>query len=77
MNWRYRNDRGIFRTLFASLGGTQRNRMDEILELIGLPERRDDLAGELSHGQKQWLEIGMLLIQDTQLLSCSTSRSPA
>ena len=64
----YRTDRGIFRTLFATLRGEQRDRMDAILDLIGLSDRRDDLAGDLSHGQKQWLEIGMLMIQDTQLL---------
>ena len=61
-------DRGIFRTLFAALSGAQRDRIDEVLATIGLVERRGDLAGDLSHGQKQWLEIGMLLIQDTRLL---------
>jgi urea transport system ATP-binding protein len=38
------------------------------LETIGLVERRDRLAGTLAHGQKQWLEIGMLLVQDVRLL---------
>ncbi|MDI1461334.1 urea ABC transporter ATP-binding protein UrtD [Catellatospora sp. KI3] len=38
------------------------------LETIGLADRRDDLAGTLAHGQKQWLEIGMLLVQDAKLL---------
>jgi urea transport system ATP-binding protein len=61
-------DRGIFRTLFAALSGSQRDRIDEILGSTGLADRRHDLAGDLSHGQKQWLEIGMLLIQDTRLL---------
>ncbi|MEV8515427.1 urea ABC transporter ATP-binding protein UrtD [Dactylosporangium sp. NPDC051484] len=40
----------------------------EVLETIGLAARRDRLAGTLAHGQKQWLEIGMLLVQDVQLL---------
>jgi urea transport system ATP-binding protein len=38
------------------------------LERIRLTAQRDDLAGSLSHGQKQWLEIGMLLVQDARLL---------
>jgi urea transport system ATP-binding protein len=38
------------------------------LETVGLADRADDLAGVLSHGQKQWLEIGMLLVQDPRLL---------
>jgi urea transport system ATP-binding protein len=60
--------RGVFRALWHRLSGTQRMRIDEILELIKLAPRRDVLSGSLSHGQKQWLEIGMLLIQDPQLL---------
>jgi urea transport system ATP-binding protein len=46
----------------------QRERLDEVLETIGLAEQRLALAATLSHGQKQWLEIGMLLMQDPQLL---------
>jgi len=40
----------------------------EIAERVYLKDRLDELAGELSHGQKQWLEIGMLLIQDPELM---------
>ncbi|GAB3839738.1 hypothetical protein GCM10029963_07340 [Micromonospora andamanensis] len=40
----------------------------EALDVIGLASRADQLAGTLAHGQKQWLEIGMLLVQDTRLL---------
>jgi urea transport system ATP-binding protein len=40
----------------------------QALETIGLTEQRDTLAGALAHGQKQWLEIGMLLVQDVKLL---------
>lgn len=46
----------------------QRDQIREILELIGLATERQRRAGELSHGQKQWLEIGMLLIQDPELI---------
>jgi urea transport system ATP-binding protein len=55
-------------TLFRPLTPNQRDRVDEVLEVIGLTDRRDAAAGALSHGQKQWLEIGMLLMQDPQLL---------
>jgi urea transport system ATP-binding protein len=46
----------------------ERKRVDELLEIIRLTAVRDRLAGSLSHGQKQWLEIGMLLAQDPKLL---------
>jgi urea transport system ATP-binding protein len=60
--------RGIWPTLFARLSGGQRDRIDAVLVLIGLSGRRNERAGALSHGQKQWLEIGMLLMQEGQLL---------
>jgi len=60
--------RGVFHALWHRLSRAQYSRIDEILELIKLAPRRDVLSGSLSHGQKQWLEIGMLLIQDPQLL---------
>lgn len=63
-----RADRSVFATLFAVLRSEQADRMREVLGVIGLEDVRDELAGSLSHGQKQWLEIGMLLIQDPQLL---------
>ncbi len=49
-------------------GGPSREDNDELLELVGLQDRRNDLAGNLSHGQKQWLEIGMALATDPELL---------
>jgi urea transport system ATP-binding protein len=58
----------ILPTLFARLNGQQLDRIDEVLEIIGLKEHRLMLAGALSHGQKQWLEIGMLLIADPRLM---------
>ena len=61
-------DKGVWRNLIAELSGAQRDRIDEVLQIIGLTAERDRLAGALSHGQKQWLEIGMLLMQDPRLL---------
>ena len=60
--------RGILRTLAASLAGPQQEAIAETIRTIGLAGRERTLAGALSHGQKQWLEIGMLLIQDQRLL---------
>jgi urea transport system ATP-binding protein len=61
-------DKRVWPTLVARLAGEQRDRIDQVLEIIGLRENRGQLAGSLSHGQKQWLEIGMLLMQDPKLL---------
>jgi urea transport system ATP-binding protein len=58
----------MWRTLFATLIDDQRAQIDTMLETIGLAGRSAVRAGALSHGQKQWLEIGMLLIQDQRLL---------
>jgi urea transport system ATP-binding protein len=63
-----KNDRRIWRTLIARTRSDDARRIDEALATIGLTEQRDERAGNLSHGQKQWLEIGMLLVQDTQLI---------
>ncbi|MBO9125270.1 MULTISPECIES: urea ABC transporter ATP-binding protein UrtD [unclassified Rhizobium] len=60
--------RGVFSTLFYRLSSEDRSRIDEILATVRLTHRRDDLAANLSHGQKQWLEIGMLLAQEPKLL---------
>jgi urea transport system ATP-binding protein len=61
-------DKGVWATLFNRLSDAQRDRVREMLARIGLAERADTPAGLLSHGQKQWLEIGMLLMQDPQIL---------
>lgn len=61
-------NRGVFSTLFFKQSAAQYARVSEIVELIGLKEKRNDIAGSLSHGQKQWLEIGMLIIQEPELL---------
>ncbi|MEX2481593.1 MAG: urea ABC transporter ATP-binding protein UrtD [Gammaproteobacteria bacterium] len=61
-------DKGVWATLRARLSSIQRDRIDEVLETVGLTTLRDQRAGVLSHGQKQWLEIGMLLMQEPQLM---------
>jgi urea transport system ATP-binding protein len=60
--------RSIFQTLFYTASQGDIDRITEILETVRLLGRKDDLAADLSHGQKQWLEIGMLLAQDPKLL---------
>lgn len=61
-------DRRARAAVMHKLGGPQRDRIDEVLSLIHLKDQPHRLAGLLSHGQKQWLEIGMLLMQDPKLL---------
>ncbi|WP_164963197.1 urea ABC transporter ATP-binding protein UrtD [Rubrivivax sp. JA1026] len=61
-------DRGVRSALFWRLNGEQRDRIAEMLALIHLQHELQRTAGLLSHGQKQWLEIGMLLMQDPKLL---------
>jgi urea transport system ATP-binding protein len=61
-------DRSVRAALFHRLTGTQRDRINEVLQLIHLKDEAARTAGLLSHGQKQWLEIGMLLMQDPKLL---------
>jgi urea transport system ATP-binding protein len=60
--------KGVFQALFARLSADERRAIDRTLELTGLTSVQGRVAGLLSHGQKQWLEIGMLLIQDPKLL---------
>ena len=63
-----KSKRTVAKTLFWKTEEPQQKRIDDILGIIRLADRRDRLAGSLSHGQKQWLEIGMLLAQDPKLL---------
>jgi urea transport system ATP-binding protein len=60
--------KGVWQTLFAKLDSEQRDRIDSVLATIGLTAQRQMLAGALSHGQKQWLEIGMLPVSEPRLL---------
>ncbi len=61
-------DKRVWPLLTARLSGEQRDLIDEVLDIIGLGELAAAPAGKLSHGQKQWLEIGMLLMQKPALL---------
>ncbi|MFD1700713.1 urea ABC transporter ATP-binding protein UrtD [Halopseudomonas phragmitis] len=61
-------DKRVWYTLTRQLNGEQRDRINEVLIQIGLVDKRHSNAGELSHGQKQWLEIGMLLMQNPRVL---------
>jgi urea transport system ATP-binding protein len=61
-------DKRVRRTLAAKLSGEERDRIGGTLELIRLEASAGRAAGLLSHGQKQWLEIGMLLVQEPRLL---------
>lgn len=60
--------KGVWTSLFTRLTGEQQDFIDEVGKLIGLAEQMQQRAGSLSHGEKQWLEIGMLLMQKPKLL---------
>jgi urea transport system ATP-binding protein len=63
-----RASKGVFATIRARLDGGQRARVEATLDAIGLAAEAGLRAGGLSHGQKQWLEIGMVIVQDAELL---------
>ncbi|HEX2099466.1 MAG TPA: ATP-binding cassette domain-containing protein, partial [Candidatus Synoicihabitans sp.] len=54
--------------IFRRLSSSDRDRLDELLALIRLSDKRGWKAGQLAHGEKQWLEIGMLLATEPRLL---------
>ena len=60
--------RSVWRTLFSRVTPKRRDRIYEILKTVALDTKAKAKAGSLSHGQKQWLEIGMLLAQNPKLL---------
>ncbi len=60
--------RDVLASLRFRLSAEQRTRIEEVLETVALAEQRFRVAGDLAHGQKQWLEIGMLLMQDPELM---------
>ena len=61
-------EKSFWHSVFARLTRRDRERIDAVLETTGLAAERESPAGTLAHGQKQWLEIGMLLMQDPKLL---------
>jgi urea transport system ATP-binding protein len=63
-----RNSKGVFPTLLGKSTATEREAIARNLETIGLKDYAHTRAGSLSHGQKQWLEIGMVILQDPSLL---------
>ncbi|QIE42448.1 urea ABC transporter ATP-binding protein UrtD [Meridianimarinicoccus aquatilis] len=63
-----KDDRSVWATLFHRRTEEEVTKITELLDLVKLTAHRRDMAGDLSHGQKQWLEIGMLLAQDPELL---------
>jgi len=63
-----KNDRRPFGVMAWRAGRADIDRVRELAEEVGLADQLDRSAGELAHGQKQWLEIGMLLAQDPKLL---------
>ena len=60
--------RSVWSTLFSRRTPAQNDRIQEVLKTVALEHKAHTKAGELSHGQKQWLEIGMLLAQNPKLL---------
>ncbi|MDY0052757.1 MAG: urea ABC transporter ATP-binding protein UrtD [Aliarcobacter sp.] len=63
-----KDDKRFFKILFSKLRSEQKDKIEETMKLIGLKELYNMEAGILSHGQKQWLEIGMLIMQEPKLL---------
>ena len=63
-----RSSKGVFPTLFGKSTAEERARIEKNLETIGLKDYAHTRAGSLSHGQKQWLEIGMVILLDPSLL---------
>ena len=61
-------NRGAWHALSSTTSAQERARVDEVLGITGLTERRHDLAAELAHGMKQWLEIGMVVASGADLL---------
>ncbi len=61
-------NRSVFSTLFSTLGKEAIERIEQVLSTIGLYEKRNWMPGFLSHGEKQWLEIGMLLVQQPEIM---------
>lgn len=63
-----KTDKGVFHSIFFKLSAGQRAKIIRVAEQVGLADELHTLAGSLSHGQKQWLEIAIVLLQDPELL---------
>ena len=63
-----RKNRNLWGNLRSGLGPLEQERVDEVLDLIGLQSQRTSMASALAHGEKQWLEIGMVVAADPALL---------
>ncbi|SDX84875.1 urea ABC transporter ATP-binding protein UrtD [Paenibacillus sp. CF384] len=63
-----KQNRGVFAAMRAKMRAEDRERILAQLELVGLSGKADWRAGGLSHGEKQWLEIGMMLLQEPEIL---------
>ncbi len=63
-----RNSKGVFATLLSKSRREESHKIAQTLETIGLMNKAQVFAGQLSHGEKQWLEIGMVILQDPELL---------
>jgi len=63
-----KGSRGVLASLAAPFLGDDRARIADVLETVGLAAKAERQAGELAHGEKQWLELGMLMAQDPGLL---------
>jgi urea transport system ATP-binding protein len=61
-------DKRFYKTLFAKMSSEEKDRIEDTMKLIGLKELYKQKAGILSHGQKQWLEIGMLIMQNPKVM---------
>ena len=63
-----KQDKSVWATLFRRLSSESEDRIEAVLDMIGLAEKPHQIAGSLSHGEKQWLEIGMVMAQEAKLL---------
>ena len=63
-----RKTKGLLGNLRIGLTASEKDRVEEVLEIVGLEEKRSMLASQLSHGEKQWLEIGMVVGSEPELL---------
>lgn len=63
-----KGSKNVWGSLFFKISDKQKEQIEDILNFISLADKKDDKASSLSHGQKQWLEIGMLLVQEPVVL---------